>query len=257
MLHGKAMAIVVAYDIYLELTEGGVDPAWKLDKKETVDFYVFRETLSRQMLAYTPKAFKYPGDDKFRDYTAVAKAKRARSPVPPPPTVDGDIEPTDAGVTAEALTAHGARLCGFLDDINEHFDSCQTMEEKGKKLKCVFCGICTYQFCHLCGVAVHKFAKPNIGDGVTSCFFRYHDSGCFGLARNDWKITNKKRLKDWSYPTSEEFKTNAQQMKRLHAQVNIGGTVSNGSTGRVTPTLTSTSNVNLADNESDSESESD
>jgi hypothetical protein len=139
MLHGKAMAIVVAYDIYLELAEGNVDPAWKLDKKDIVDFYVFRETLARQKLAYTPKACKYLGDDKFRDYTAVAKSKRARSPVPPPTADEDGIAPTDAGVTAGALKNDGVRLCGFLGDITEHFVECQTMEDKGKKLKCVFC----------------------------------------------------------------------------------------------------------------------
>jgi hypothetical protein len=244
MLHGKAMTNVIAYDMYLELAEGGVDPAWKLDKKDIVDFYIFRETLSRQMLAYTPKACKYLGDDKFRDYTAVAKAKRARSPVPPPTADEDGIAATDAGVTAGVLKQHGVRLCGFLGDVSEHFDACQTMEDKGKKLKCVFCGKCTYQFCGICGVAVHKFPQPNVGDGVTSCFFRYHDSGCFGLARDDWKITNKKRMKDWSYPTMEEFKTNEQQMKTLSSQVNspavaVGnnsnGGATNGGNGRITP----------------------
>jgi hypothetical protein len=92
MLHAKAMAIVVAYDIYLELAEGGVDPDWKLvddkEKPNPVDFHVFRETLARQMLAYTPKKNKYLGDDKFRSYTKLGKAKRARSPVPPPVAVE-------------------------------------------------------------------------------------------------------------------------------------------------------------------------
>jgi hypothetical protein len=270
MLHGKAMAIVVAYDIYLELAEGNVDPAWKLDKKDIVDFYVFRETLARQKLAYNPKALKYLGDDMFRAFTSTTKAKRGRSPVPSPPTVpgaavDGAITVTNAGVTAGALkNPPGVRLCGFIGDLTEHYDTCLTMEDKGKKLKCAFCGKPTYQFCHLCGVAVHKFPQPNVGDGVTSCFFRYHDNGCFGLARDDWRITNKK-MRDWTYPTPEQLKANQQQMKALSAQVNrfgaaatVGGngaaaTVGNRGNGAA---AAATSTVHSG-GESESESESD
>jgi hypothetical protein len=171
------------------------------------------------MLAYTPKKNKYLGDDKFRSYTKLGKAKRARSPVPPPPVAvaeDGTV--TAAGVTVDALKSHsdGIRLsCGFIGELTEHFNSCTAMEEQnGKKLKCVFCGKPSYQFCGLCGVAVHKFPKDGVGDGTTSCFFLYHDAGCFGLARDDWKITNKK-MKDWTFPTATDRKANELQMKRL------------------------------------------
>jgi hypothetical protein len=260
MLHGKAMAIVVAYDIYLELAEGNVDPAWKLDKKDIVDFYVFRETLARQKLAYNPKALKYLGDDMFRAFTSTTKAKRGRSPVPSPPTVpgaavDGAITVTNAGVTAGALkNPPGVRLCGFIGDLTEHYDTCLTMEDKGKKLKCAFCGKPTYQFCHLCGVAVHKFPQTNVGDGVTSCFFRYHDNGCFGLDRDDWKITNKK-MRDWTYPTPEELKANQQQMKTLSARVIRFSNNSNGAaaaaTGANATTVSNGGGANLSDSDSD------
>jgi hypothetical protein len=218
MLHAKAMAIVVAYDIYKELAEGGQDEAWKVDKP--VDFYTFRETLARLMLGYSPHRLKYLGDEKFRSFTKLGKSKRARSPVPVVVVAeDGTtIAATTAGVTVNALKSHSdsARLsCGFLADITEHYDSCQGMEDKGKKLTCAFCGKSTYQFCGLCGVAVHKFPQ---GESASSCFFLWHDAGCFGLARSDFKITNKK-MKEWAYPTVTDRKTNEEQMKRLSDHV--------------------------------------
>ena len=67
------MAVVVAYDIYKKLTEGNVNPEWKIVKP--LDFFTFCETLARQMLAYNPKHAKYLGDDKFRACTIYSKAK--------------------------------------------------------------------------------------------------------------------------------------------------------------------------------------
>jgi hypothetical protein len=204
MLHAKAMAIVVAFDIYKELAEGSVNRDWKVNKP--VDFFTFRETLARQMLSYNPKKCKY--DERFRVFTQSTKAKRS----PTPPLV-GNTTTTDAGISETTLALHTSkkkRLCGFIANLKDHYEAC-TMEEKGKKLNCVFCGIPAYQYCAICEVALHKF--PRDGNGV-SCFFHWHDSGCFGLARDDWRLTNKK-MKDWSYPTMVEMKSNDEQMKRL------------------------------------------
>ena len=60
MLHGKSMAVVVAYDMYLEVAEGKINNNWKLD--EPMDFWRFREKLANSMLRYKPSARKYPGD---------------------------------------------------------------------------------------------------------------------------------------------------------------------------------------------------
>jgi hypothetical protein len=52
MIHGKAFTVVVAYDMYLECTEGDLEPAWKVEKP--MDSWLFREKLSEQMLQYKP-----------------------------------------------------------------------------------------------------------------------------------------------------------------------------------------------------------
>ena len=75
MNHGKRLAVVVAYDIYLELASGNVTSEWKVDKP--VSFHRFREKLALQMLSYTPTTMKYPGDEKARAVTKKPKAKRS------------------------------------------------------------------------------------------------------------------------------------------------------------------------------------
>ena len=48
MLHGKAMAVAVAYDMCLEVVEGKINNNWKLD--EPMDFWRFQEKLANSML---------------------------------------------------------------------------------------------------------------------------------------------------------------------------------------------------------------
>jgi hypothetical protein len=166
----------------------------------------------------------------------VTNHQAAASP-PLPPLADGAITKTAAGICEAALTTKATkkRLCGFISPLVDHYNSCKTMEN-GKKLNCAFCGKPTYQFCSLCGVAVHKFVDKD--SRQTPCFFLWHDTGCFGLAKADWKITNKK-MKEWTYPTMAQIKANRQQMKRLNDQVIING--SNRNSQRSTATVTTNS----------------
>ena len=52
--HGKALALTVAYDMYLECAEGELDPTWKC---RPVDFHTFRDVCSRQMCECTVDFF--------------------------------------------------------------------------------------------------------------------------------------------------------------------------------------------------------
>ena len=67
MLHGKVMAMVVAYDMYLEVAEVNLRGEWKLD--EPLDLWRFREKLENGMLRYNPIAGNYPGYEKMRPST--------------------------------------------------------------------------------------------------------------------------------------------------------------------------------------------
>jgi hypothetical protein len=67
MLHGKALGLVVAYNMYVEVAEGKLKPEWKVE--EPLDFWRFREQLVKQMLAYKPSNRSYPGNSRMRAST--------------------------------------------------------------------------------------------------------------------------------------------------------------------------------------------
>jgi hypothetical protein len=64
MNHAKAMGLAVAYDMYKECAEGGLDPDWKVSKP--VSYHKFHDSLSRQMLQWDPAHQLYPGDKNMR-----------------------------------------------------------------------------------------------------------------------------------------------------------------------------------------------
>eukprot|EP00797_Seminavis_robusta_P007756 Sro1539_g280821.1 (253) ;mRNA; f:8592-9567 len=175
----------------------------------------YREKLAKQMLAYAPRNCKYLGDEKMSDTTTTNKSKRPGSKTPPPRRRPADDELTTAsGVTTDEMAGnnHGDRLCGFITPLLEQYQACQTMPAN-KKLNCVFCGKASYQKCAVCDKPMHKFASKE-GDNSIPCFFHYHNTAAMGLARDDWRVTNK-RLKDWTYPSASDFEDNETQMRRL------------------------------------------
>jgi len=80
MLHAKALAIVTAYDMYLECAESNVNPDWKV--KKPVSFHHFQERLAVQMLTYDPRKREYPGDEKFRISTQQNQAQQRHTTSP-------------------------------------------------------------------------------------------------------------------------------------------------------------------------------
>ena len=61
MLHATSLAIVVAYDIYLIITEGKLDEDWRVSSP--VDFWTFGDVLSIQMLEYDSLKRKHINND--------------------------------------------------------------------------------------------------------------------------------------------------------------------------------------------------
>ena len=59
MIHAMGLAIVIAYDMYLELSEGNLASKWKT---LPCDFWTFRDKMSKQMLQYNPLNRQYCGD---------------------------------------------------------------------------------------------------------------------------------------------------------------------------------------------------
>lgn len=229
MLHGKSIAVVVAYDLYLECCEGKMRAGqWKVEK--AVDFHRFREKLATQMLQYSPKHRKYPGDEQFRVSTRQHKDRRPPSGLSSARSVASSAatngRTSDSGSTSGGLLIKKkhfqseeslSRHCGDLTPLYPHVEQCISIRNGGKKT-CVVCGEQAYHVCMACigpdgkkGVAMHRFARK--GKPV-SCFYHHHNSHFFGLARNDHKLLGI-RKRDWTYPTEEVIQSHAKKIRHV------------------------------------------
>jgi hypothetical protein len=220
MIHGKALAVVVAYDMYLECTEGDLEPAWKVEKP--MDFWLFREKLSEQMLQYKPTRRKYPGDANMRAATQQSKRVRMEernttnrvldiTQGEDDPDVDNS-NPINRSLLRRAIGRRGkSRLCGNLSHFERHVQSVET----GKKhpLSCRVCGDNCYSVCTLCDKPLHFF--PSRGKNMgKNCFLEYHNDSYFGLAVDDCKVM-KKRKTDWAPPSATKKKVQARHIDSL------------------------------------------
>ena len=223
MIHGKGAGITVAFDIYKELAEGRVKKAWKIDK--LVDFYRFREKLSRQSLTYCPRNRCYPGDDKFRVSTQQKLSKRQlpsaglstpRSPTPGTPRSAASVASSStSGITPEDVKQEQQRLCGDLTQLTEHYESLQHLPNKNKKV-CSLCGILCQHICGKCGKAMHHPGTTN--EKVKHpCFIQWHNTMFFGLAKDDFRFVGSKK-KDYDQPSAEKVVIHSVAMKRMKAE---------------------------------------
>ena len=215
MIHAKALAVVVAYDMYLECAEGKMRAGeWKVQKP--VDFHQFREKLGKQMLEYDPKDRKYPGDEKFRESTQ--QAVRERRPNSGTASV---ASATSTGVARESFFESSERLCGDLSHLAAHIRSIKVIPKKNKR-KCVVCGKNAYHLCMKCigpegkpGVPMHRVVVGNEGDGdAVPCVIHHHNTAFFGLCKNGHRLGGK-RKKDWEFPSAQEIREHAKEVKRV------------------------------------------
>ena len=214
MNHAKALGIATAYDMHIECAEGNLNPDWKLDKP--VDFHRFREKLGMQMLKYDPRERMYPGDEKFRVSTQQNQAQRRRTTSPSrSSSPDKSIRSTSSGVCEDDLSSNtdASRLCGFLDPLIEHIESVKRFPGTNGRV-CVVCGARTAKCCGKCDKAMHM-SPPDDVDSKVTCFMHYHNTGFFGLARDDCRMVRRKQ-KDWSFPSIDERKANSREMKIIH-----------------------------------------
>jgi len=234
MLHGKALTVVVAYDMYLECIEGGLDPLWKVnDERDRMDFHEFREKLSEQMLAYSPTSRIYPGDSMLRVSTKQTHAQRKQTPDSGrrgrgrPPAPGRAPDPTSAESVTTRAVAEGSytavsenvfeetkwgdgldsRLCGDFTQLQHHLSQKGDTSKSGKN--CAVCGKKAYTSCKLCNVALHHF--PKTGENKEKmCYIEYHSDTFMGLARTDSAEKTK-----WTYPTSARKSTNRLHVRKL------------------------------------------
>ena len=220
MNHAKALAVLTAYDIYLEVTDGEIEPAWKVKDKLKLDFWSFRAKLSNQLLAYHPTKRQYRGDDRFRLSTQQNQEQReaVRAVVIGEACVHATTSPAKRGrknkLDVEAVNfeqefkrqKRGAstRLCGDLTKLRTHINSLE-IGLKHPNL-CAVCGTNAYSKCTLCNKYVHYNVTRGADKGK-NCFFELHDDSMFGLARDDFQLTNTKKG-DWTKPSAQKMRKN-------------------------------------------------
>ncbi|MFM8622856.1 MAG: hypothetical protein ACKOB3_05715, partial [Holophagaceae bacterium] len=154
MRHGKALAMSIAYQIYLQCAEGGVDPDWKVPP---LSGPLFKKKMSYQMVNYRARNMHYPGDEKMRGATQTGKRYRGTSDT-------GGTMVTQENNSMKRVhydtyvdekmprdRHKKPRLCsGNIALLTEHIRS---MENRHKG-RCKYCGKFTYMMCTLCGVHV-------------------------------------------------------------------------------------------------------
>ncbi len=244
MIHGKAIAVTVAYDLYKECCEGELDLEWRVRKP--VDFLRFREKLASQMLGYDPRKGKYSGDTATRAYTQQGQSLRsdstsrsARTPNPsaaPRPssarTPSSVASSLTSGVTVGDVAQQTAagRLCGDVTELQKHFHSIRKNKE-GNKRVCVVCGARCSHTCTKCDKVMHMPICPKEGEAPrNTCFFIHHNAMCLGLSREDYKLRAQKR-KHYQAPDLQTLQEHSLAMKRLRVD-----SPSIASTGNMAPT---------------------
>ena len=230
MLHGMSLAIVTAYDIYLEVAEGKLNPDWKT---LPVDFWTFRDGLSKQMLAYDPLQRKYSGDGAMRVCTSQKKRTRSLAYYPEEEEEEnlspvrrrtrgrpsrGSAEKDkleDQYISAKKGRGENSRLCGDLTRLKKHLNSVTTSIKHQKA--CKVCGGDAYSMCGICGVYLH--CNPSRGKYKgKNCFNDYHDDCFFGLCRDDNHVGKKFKKKEWSYPSSHKTKANLNKLSEYEVE---------------------------------------
>ena len=76
----KAIGGVMAYSIYEQCAQGGVDSKWKLNRY--MERPEFKRVLERQMCEYKAARLKYPGDAQSREATVIPRKRRGPACVP-------------------------------------------------------------------------------------------------------------------------------------------------------------------------------
>jgi hypothetical protein len=216
--HAKALAIVTAYDMYLECCEGKLDSSWKIDRPES--FHTFREKLSLQQLQYDPKQQLYPGDDKMRVVTQLNK-KRRRSFV----TGEGINQnicslaaSDDSGlVTYEQYREVKKRKKRFCD-LPAYGSHLASIVSHKHSAKCAVCSLKAYKRCTKCGVSLHNNDSKGAGKGK-QCFLQWHSESYLGICFADRSLVNL-TSNEWKQPSNTKVTQNKKLIKKYQDRIN-------------------------------------
>ena len=215
MIHGKSLAVVVAYDMYLECCEGNLKPGWKIDAPVT--FWRFREKLPEQMLQYDARERRYPGDEFMRQSThqrirdrPAKRTRRAGRPNKSDGETPGQTPAVSGVVTMEQIEDAKKKRLNSLTEFQRHWDKSRAHRKHPNK--CFVCGEDSYHRCEVCNVPLHGLNSRS--KNAEHCFIDYHNDRFFGLARGDCALVNTLQ-RNWCQPTAASRKQNTVHVANL------------------------------------------
>lgn len=177
MRHATSIADITAYSMYQECAEGGLDPAWKVEKP--LGFWAFCDKLAVQLLEYDPRAKAYPGDSAMRAATRLGRSSPIHGGGGGAKRALGE----EVGAAQIAAEVKSGRLVGDMTLLMKHVDAAKPASNTAGKV-CKVCGELSATECSLCKVALHLF--PQRGKAAKrACYIQYHDTAFFGLAKCD------------------------------------------------------------------------
>ena len=220
MRHAKAIAMSMAYNIYVQCCEGGVDPEWKM---KAVTSTRFKQELSLQMVTYKAWNKKYPGDEMMRGATQQKKNKRGGDNNDEVSLVrcnDREVRVSYEQFEKEKKQVRNGkkpRLCsGDLDLLKEHIQSMKKVHPAA----CGYCGKKTVMKCGICDV--HLCLKEGTKITTISCPFDFHNDRLYGLGYKDRieLFCGSKNARGFKKPSEKDMTGNKNHMKDLIEKYN-------------------------------------
>jgi hypothetical protein len=156
----KAIAISMAYSLYLQCAEGSVDPDWKV---VAVSGARFRQKMSLQMVQYSSSNLHYTGDAKMQKATQINRKKLGKDEEVLVEFDDHMKRVSYLQYLDEKQPCKGkeSRLCSDnLMLLKKHINSMK----KVHGASCNMCGKLTFMECQLC----KKHVCLKSGKGMTS-----------------------------------------------------------------------------------------
>jgi hypothetical protein len=120
------------------------------------------------------------------------------------------------GINPDDVKQQEARLCCDLSMLVEHYDILVHLPNKNKQV-CSLCGILCCHCCTKCNKAIHHPSTTN-DKAKHPCFIQWHNTMCFGLAEDDFKLIGSKK-KDFEQPSAEKVLMHAVAMRRMKAEL--------------------------------------
>jgi len=220
MRHAKAIAMSMAYNLYVQCCEGNVDPEWTM---KAVSSTRFKQELSSQMVQYKAYNKKYPGDEMMRGATQRNKNKRGGAHNEEVSLVrcnDREVRVSYEQYEKEKKQVRNGkkpRLCSDnLELLKEHIQSMTKVHPAA----CAYCGKKTWMKCGICDV--HLCIKEGTSMTTMSCPLDFHNDRLYGLGYKDRidLFCAPKNAKRFHKPGVNEIKGNNNHMKDLIERYN-------------------------------------